>query len=642
MADALVLWGKSGADGKPHPLLLHMLDSGMVARALIQAPQWRRIRESLIRLADLDASQLHRSMPFLVALHDLGKAAPGFQRLVPSLWSVVEGEGLVDAHPMWRGVRFRHDIESYAILEESFLPQWVEPVLTDATPLRRRRVFLGLAQALGGHHGAFISAGEVRPSGAYPQVAHDSAAAGDRGWIDVRLSLARALSEAFEVDSPIRVAPGHLSAFCSTLNGFAILCDWIASNEEYFPCAGMAPRGTYPDVSWERAQAAVERAGLLRYPESSVAPTFTSLFPKYAERGARPLQAALDVDGLREVAGPMVAVIEAPTGEGKTEAALLLAQRLTSTSGGGGMYFALPTTATSEQLFRRIAEFFSESHRSRGTAGLALIHGQADLSPEVQRLTQRDEHAAGDAAATEPVVIDSWLLPRKRALLAPFAVGTVDQAMLAALRVRHGSLRLLGLAGKVVIIDEVHAYDAYMNVIIVRLLEWLAELGVSVILLSATLPAAARARLLSAYGVADTTERVTVAYPLITLGRAGAAPVCIEPAASDPGRSVGIELLESSEVPGTVARAVAAAAAGASVGVGLRHCRVCANRLQAVESGGGRACAGGATTARPVSRAHAGRATPTGRGARGVVGRQAERTIVWMHHRRHAGRRTKP
>jgi CRISPR-associated endonuclease/helicase Cas3 len=260
---------------------------------------------------------------------------------------------------------------------------------------------------------------------------------------------------------------------------------------------------------------------------------------------------------------PTLAVIEAPTGEGKTEAALLLAQRLIGQS-GGGMYFALPTMATSEQLFQRVAEFFADSFPGGGTAGVTLVHGQSDLSPALQGIARHTGSVVGET--TDPVVVDSWFLPRKRALLAPFGVGTVDQAMLAALRVRHGSLRLLGFAGKVVVIDEIHAYDAYMSVIIERLLEWLAELGVSVILLSATLPAATRTRFLTAYGATEVTDGQSEAYPLITLVRPGGEPDCIEPRLSDAGRSIALDLAGAEQSSMLAADTVTAAVDGAAVG----------------------------------------------------------------------------
>ena len=531
----------------------------MVAKALLITPQWRRIRALLVRLGGLDALALDSTVPFLVALHDIGKAAPGFQRVVPALWDVVRAGGFADCHPLWNGVRFRHDVEGYVALADQVLPTWVAPSGVQSASRGARRVYSGVAQALGGHHGAFVSAAEVQENG-YPQIRPESMADDDRAWNAARVELVHALAHAFDVEGPVEVAAHHLSALCSILNGLTTLCDWIASNEEYFPCASQAPSDAYSAEAWSRAQAAVHAVGLLRFPEPPADISFSALFPNYE---VRPVQAAFDVGALGDLRDPLLAVIEAPTGEGKTEAALLLAQRLIGQS-GGGMYFALPTMATSEHLFQRIAQFLASSYSEGGTAGIALIHGQSELSPALERIARHSKPVVGET--TDPVVVDSWFLPRKRALLAPFGVGTVDQAMLAALRVRHGSLRLLGLAGKVVIIDEIHAYDAYMNVIIERLLEWLAELGVSVILLSATLPAVARQRFLTAYGAKEVTSCHSRAYPLITLVRPGVEPDCLEPRASDADRSIALELVSAEQSSMVAADAVRAAVDGAAVG----------------------------------------------------------------------------
>ena len=381
----MVLWGKSGASGTPHPLFFHMVDSGMVAKALLVAPQWRRIRNLLVRLGGFDAAALDNTVPFLVALHDIGKAAPGFQRVVPALWDGVQAGGFLDCHPLWNGVRFRHDVEGYVTLADHVLPTWVKPSVIEPTPLRIRRVIGGLAQALGGHHGAFVSAAEVQENG-YPQIKPKSATESDRAWDEARAELVRALAQAFAAEGPVKVASDHLSALCSILNGFTILCDWIASNEECFPCAGEAHPDMYLAESWSRAQAAVDAVGLLRFPSSPADISFSALFPDYK---ARPVQAALDIGELNVSHDPLLAVIEAPTGEGKTEAALLLAERLIAKS-GGGLYFALPTMATSEQLFERVAKFFADTYRGEGTAGVTLVHGQADFSPALERIARRN------------------------------------------------------------------------------------------------------------------------------------------------------------------------------------------------------------------------------------------------------------
>ncbi|MHB1416581.1 MAG: CRISPR-associated helicase Cas3', partial [Chloroflexota bacterium] len=217
-----------------------------------------------------------------------------------------------------------------------------------------------------------------------------------------------------------------------------------------------------------------------------------------------------------------LAIVEAPMGEGKTEAGLLLAARLAARGGARGLYFALPTVATSNQMYERVRSHLAGWAGDGERVGLLLINGQAELSPQyAEALAQ--QRAPGNRDPDDPIEVDSWLLPRKRSLLSPYGVGTVDQAMMAALNVRHVTLRLLGLAGKVVLIDEVHAYDTYMSTVIDRLLAWLRALGASVVLLSATLPSARRRQLVAAFtGREAAATTADEAYPLVTIADADA------------------------------------------------------------------------------------------------------------------------
>lgn len=118
-----------------------------------------------------------------------------------------------------------------------------------------------------------------------------------------------------------------------------------------------------------------------------------------------------------------------------------------------------------------------------------------------------------DASESETAL--QWLQPLRRGLLSQYAVGTVDQAMLSVMQVRYGALRLLGLSGKALILDEIHAYDTYMETIIERLLEWCRAMRIPVVLLSATLPMRKKRDLLHAYG-ASAEQTLSDAYPLIT------------------------------------------------------------------------------------------------------------------------------
>ncbi|MEA5145567.1 MAG: CRISPR-associated helicase Cas3' [Candidatus Limiplasma sp.] len=225
---------------------------------------------------------------------------------------------------------------------------------------------------------------------------------------------------------------------------------------------------------------------------------YAKIWPQLQDDSLRPLQRVV-LTQCQPEAG--LTIIEAPMGEGKTEAAAFYAARLCGRTNRQGVYFALPTAATSNQMYKRINEMLS----AIGMGDARLMHGMAwlvaETLPEASTAEDEDE-------------VSAWLRPMRRAMLAENAVGTVDQAMMAAMPVRFGCLRLLGLTGKVLVIDEVHAYDAYMSAIMERLLMWCRALKIPVVLLSATLTLEKRKHLLQAYGGEPGT--LSMAYPLVT------------------------------------------------------------------------------------------------------------------------------
>ena len=193
-------------------------------------------------------------------------------------------------------------------------------------------------------------------------------------------------------------------------------------------------------------------------------------------------------------------IIEAPMGEGKTEAGIFAAMQMARHWQKDGIYVAMPTAATANQIIERVHALLEMHEQSEP---VRLLHSMAWLKSENEEAVHSpDEH---DEAAT-------WLAPVKRGLLGQYAVGTVDQAMLAATNVKYGVLRLLGLSNKALLIDEIHSYDAYMGEILIRLLEWCKALEIPVVMLSATLPPALKAKLLAPY----TSDKLSDAYPLIT------------------------------------------------------------------------------------------------------------------------------
>ncbi len=250
----------------------------------------------------------------------------------------------------------------------------------------------------------------------------------------------------------------------------------------------------------EAARRAIRAYGLEQGATLPMVSNFCALWPEFDRDKLRPIQRACE-----EIADRpnKLYLIEAPMGEGKTEAAVYLAARMAEEFGKTGIYIALPTSATSNQMNERINRLF-QAHKLPPSR---LLHSMAWLVDEV---------SAGKPIQSEDAdSMSTWLRPLRRGLLSQNAVGTVDQALAAVLEVKYSVLRLLGLAEKVLIIDEVHAYDAYMSQIIERLLAWCHALNIPVVLLSATLPKEKKKLMLEAYG-AEPTSRDSDSYPLIT------------------------------------------------------------------------------------------------------------------------------
>jgi CRISPR-associated endonuclease/helicase Cas3 len=275
--------------------------------------------------------------------------------------------------------------------------------------------------------------------------------------------------------------------------------------------------------------------------------------------------------------GPVLAVIEDLTGGGKTEAAMTLVHRLIADGRASGVFVALPTMATANAMFARLADSYRRLFDPAANPSLALAHGRAMLDSRFRDTIAPDPdvRAAGAEGrsptdpADEPAEAQcaAWLAEdRRRSLQAQVGVGTLDQALLAVLPVRHAPLRQQGLAGKVLVIDEAHAFDAYMQHEMLALLRFHAALGGSAVLLSATLPQALRQKLADAFRQGLRLPAVPLQeqrYPLATL--VSQAETAETPCAVREGlaRQVAVSRLE--DAGAAIDRVVAAAEAGAAV-----------------------------------------------------------------------------
>ncbi|MEU5510753.1 CRISPR-associated helicase Cas3' [Streptomyces fungicidicus] len=545
------LWGKSAAKngGQRHLLLGHLLDTAAVAGLMWDQYLSRAFRQ---RLDEISGGRGRLWFMWVCGIHDCGKACPAFQALDAVEAAPVLAAGLkwgrlpTDRRKMWR-----HDVAGAALLKPRLVVEWgSEEAAEWVWPL------------VAGHHGAFPSVRGIEPP-------HREVQGRGPAWDEAQRAVVDVFTRAvgFEDLADVRPVGALRKAEQLALSGLIVMADWIASGGRMG--RGLADAGL---VSFDDAQRCMEEwwAGLrlrggwrdLPLPQTQAAPLTDRLgvTPRASQREL--------LERAWSMPAPGLLVAEAPMGEGKTKAALAAAEVLAARFGLDGMFVAMPTQATSDPMYEQVLQWvrtFDPDLESQ----VALLHGrrrfntlwraiwegrprpdsgsygdsdgcgcergEADLGAAggYDDFGAIDEDAhygmapAAPAAGGAPSGADGpahWFLDNKRGLLTAFAVGTVDHLLHAATRTRHVMLRFAGLAGKVVIVDEVHAADVYMRQFLVEALRWLGQAGVPVVLLSATLPPAQRQLFVDAYlsgvlGTADVHQPVPepVGYPCVTV-----------------------------------------------------------------------------------------------------------------------------
>lgn len=505
-------WGKT--DRATHdwlPLVQHLEDAAGVAGHLWDTWLPGRVTERLAETVGSESAARALAM-WLAGVHDVGKATPAFAIMarevgMEDLVDAMERQGLRVPH-LTRHQRPHHSVTGHLAVQRWLVEHW------DWSATRAGAV----ASVVGGHHGTPPTELTLNSVAAIPE------AWGTDPWDVVRAELLSGMAERSGVEQALdalrtcKLPPTALV----DLSALVIVADWLASDVDLFPY-------TRDGVAADRLAAGVVRFDLPA-PWRAEVPgdlkaLFRSRFPHLAHVRPnafqlRSVSAALDADT------PPLLLIEAPTGSGKSEAALLAAEALAARHGCGGVVVALPTMATSDAMFERVLDWVRVLPQL-GETSIYLAHGKASLNDAFTRVV-RESHVRGvdDDGATPKAVtharVSSWLNGRKRGLLANFVVGTIDQVLMAGLKTRHLALRHLALSGKVVVVDEVHAADDYMRAYLKTVLGWLGAYGTPVVLLSATLPPAQREELVTAYRrgrerrPAPVLLPATNDYPLIT------------------------------------------------------------------------------------------------------------------------------
>ena len=450
-------WAKTTQDGQPGISVFdHCRNVGWVAYYLAQYKGLQSILQPLnpMEIAGLSAS------------HDVGKICKAFScKCIPWL----EQEGLLDKalRERWADLKGNHGLVSQYSLHRAFKEAGIPKPFCKDMPL--------IASS---HHGRIFKTPDGRDMD---------------DWESLRNDLIKRLWDEFAV--PENLFLSKESPYFSVLMGLTSVADWIGSDDTFFP----SDKSLNKTECLEQAETALKTIGF-EPPKVISGLSFHDLFSFGSD--SRPNE--IQQKAVETITEPGIYIIEAPMGLGKTEAALSCAYNLLADGKATGIYFALPTQTTSNRIHQRVQAFIERI--APNSPKTQLIHGASWLvksfyHPEIKEETDDNEKPQGR----------SWFASSKRALLSPFGVGTVDQMLLGIVPVKHWFVRRFALAGKIVIIDEVHSYDMYTGTLIKSLCDELVNIGCTIILLSATLLPNFRDRFL------DCSDEVeTNAYPLIT------------------------------------------------------------------------------------------------------------------------------
>lgn len=520
MSDPLTfLWAKyNRMTGAAHLLAYHLLDVAAVAVQMWNTVLTQTQRDWLAQALGLEETEARQMVALLVGLHDIGKATPFFQHRAPVFYEELRA-AVLSSEP--------HHDRAHGLLSAVILTD----VLVQGGVIKGTAIPVALA--IGGHHGRWITRDERQKN---------TGSIGGERWRALQTQLVTHIQQVLSVPKlTLPASKTDLNRFTTFLSGFVAVCDWIGSSDTFFP---YEMEHIVPEVYWNRAlqqaSTALTELGWFGWHKPHDTVSFSAMFPPYTPN---PVQQAI-IERCDAPAEPYkLILIESLTGGGKTEIALYLADLLVNRFDLAGVYVAMPTQATSNQMFRRVSRYL-EARYSHQTINVQLAHSQADQHPLYRHLLESTP-SEGDHADENHLRAEAWFQNRKRSLLAPFAVGTVDQAMLSVLQVQHHFVRQYALAHKVVIFDEIHAYDTYMNEIIERLQNWLTALHAPMILLSATLPASTRQRLIAqAGGQADFADDVP--YPRLTLVD-HAGQVQVHPLPAPPTRTLHLAWFEGDQ-----------------------------------------------------------------------------------------------
>lgn len=481
-----LLIGKVDNDHNWLPLWIHLNDTSGIMQHLLE--DW--VADATIENCGMSYNEFYKIAIFIAYIHDIGKATSHFQGLisnkVPLLYDKLTETGLnVQENIIYRGKT-----------PHAFAGQWILQSETVGLCIPAE-----VANVIGAHHGipcpnkslnCIDDLIELYPNSFYGDETNQKQISTWQSIWRAIVDEALILSELKSIDAiPVLTANAQI-----ILSGLLIVADWIASNTNLFPLIDIMEDSNDIDCNarisdgWNK----------LHFPESWHSEIYNMNDQIFLERfGFAPniIQKTV-IKIANSTNNPGIFILEAPMGIGKTEAALSLAEIIASKCNSTGLFFGLPTQATCNGLYDRLY-LWASSVSGDTINAIKLAHSGANYNNDYQQQIIHGESVIDNDDENSGLYVHPWFQGNKKSLLADFVIGTVDQFLMSSLRRRHFMLRHLGLSGKIVIIDECHAYDAYMNQYLDQSIEWMASYGVPVILLSATLPLERRKNLINRY-----------------------------------------------------------------------------------------------------------------------------------------------
>lgn len=479
---AQLLWAKLN----PYKSLYdHMYETGMTARILLENSIYAALVPLFMELLGLEKSKCIDTIAFLIACHDIGKAHPSFQIKASNVeeYKVVNCLEALQTHHMISQFiieGFRHERYSQEIMCD-----WLKKFGMS------HRIARNLSGIYGMHHISKNANEDIKIS------SHDN----EQTWMQIQEYLINTLKQEFYFDC-INITSEKIDVFCTLLLSFLYRCDWIASS--------LFSKSVYVE-SWTGYKRYVDctlkdyvkSIGISKIDTDPLTQMYqmNMLFPELKKYNLYPLQEKVQEIIQKNPIYDCI-ILEDQPGHGKTEAGTYIATQVMRNR--QGIYFGLPTNATEQAMNPRIQKM------------LDTVYGQGTIDAK---------HASGKSWITEELTVEeetkdlySYASQKAMKLIFPFSTGTVDQIESGGLRKKYGTITLMDLACKVIVIDEMHAYDAYMQKILCTVLAWLKELHVPVVIMSATLPNLVKRKIAAIY-CSDPEISIQNAYPLITVFR---------------------------------------------------------------------------------------------------------------------------